>query len=60
MQNYCGNRFSSSYPQVIKSEMVSELHHQASYPSVQFSSLSCVKLFPTPWTAAHQASLSLD
>ena len=31
-------------------------------PSVQFSSvqsLSCVWLFATPWTAAHQASLSI-
>ena len=27
--------------------------------SVQFSSLSCVQLFVTPWTAAHQASLSI-
>ena len=26
---------------------------------VQFSSLSCVQLFVTPWTAAHQASLSI-
>ena len=26
---------------------------------VQFSSLSCVWLFVTPWTAAHQASLSI-
>ena len=25
--------------------------------SVQFSSLSCIWLFATPWTAAHQASL---
>ena len=25
----------------------------------QFSSLSCVQLFATPWTAAHQASLSI-
>ena len=33
-----------------------------SYHSVQFSSvqsLSCVRLFATPWTAAHQASLSI-
>ena len=32
------------------------------YLSVQFSSvqsLSCVRLFATPWTAAHQASLSI-
>ena len=29
------------------------------HPSVQFSSLSCVWLFATPWTAAHQASLSI-
>ena len=27
--------------------------------SVQFSSLSCVRLFATPWTAACQASLSI-
>ena len=27
--------------------------------SVQFSSLSCVQLFVTPWTAACQASLSI-
>ena len=27
--------------------------------SVQFSSLSHVRLFATPWTAAHQASLSI-
>ena len=27
--------------------------------SVQFSSLSHVRLFVTPWTAAHQASLSI-
>ena len=26
-------------------------------PSVQFTSLSCVQLFATPWTAARQASL---
>ena len=32
------------------------------FSSVQFSSvqsLSCVRLFVTPWTAAHQASLSI-
>ena len=28
-------------------------------PSVQFSSLSRVRLFATPWIAAHQASLSI-
>ena len=28
-------------------------------PWVVVQSLSCVPLFPTPWTAAHQASLSL-
>ena len=28
-------------------------------PSVQFSSLSHVRLFATPWTAAHHASLSI-
>ena len=27
--------------------------------SVQFQSLGCVWLFATPWTAAHQASLSI-
>ena len=27
--------------------------------SFQFSSLSCVQLFATPWTAAHQAPLSI-
>ena len=26
---------------------------------IQFSSLSCVRLFVTPWTTAHQASLSI-
>ena len=34
----------------------------ATIPSIQFSSvqsLSCVPLFVTPWTAAHQASLSV-
>ena len=33
-----------------------------SFPRVQFSSvqsLSCVRLFVIPWTAAHQASLSI-
>ena len=33
------------------------------FPDIQFSqsvqSLSCVRLFETPWTAAHQASLSI-
>ena len=29
------------------------------FPSVQFSSLSCVQLFVTPWTAACQAYLSI-
>ena len=30
------------------------------FPKCQFSqSLSCVQLFVTPWTAAHQASLSI-
>ena len=27
--------------------------------SVQFQSLDCVRLFATPWTVAHQASLSI-
>ena len=27
--------------------------------SVQFTSFSCVRLFATPWTTAHQASLSI-
>ena len=40
-------------------QMLSGLHP---YPSVQFSSvqsLSCVRLFATPWIAARQASLSI-
>ena len=33
---------------------------QVTFASVQFSSLlSCVRLFPTPWTASHQTSLSI-
>ena len=38
------------------------MHAWSSSSSVQFSSgqsLSCVRLFPTPWIAAHQASLSI-
>ena len=35
--------------------MVTSRIHGAS----QFSSLSCVQLFATPWTAAHQTSLSI-
>ena len=37
-------------------------HGLVSYSLLQFSSvqlLSCVQLFVTPWTAAHQASLSI-
>ena len=37
-------------------------NRQSSHPSTQFSSvqlLSCVRLFATPWIAAHQASLSI-
>ena len=37
-------------------------HHKHQYVENQFSSvqlLSCVRLFATPWTAAHQASLSI-
>ena len=33
--------------------------HRVSFSSVQFSSLSHVQLFVTPWTAAHRASLSI-
>ena len=33
------------------------LHNSIQFSSVQ--SLSCVRLFVTPWTAAHQASLSI-
>ena len=33
------------------------LHNSIQFSSVQ--SLSCVQLFVTPWTAAHQASLSI-
>ena len=33
--------------------------HVHSINSVQFQSLSCVWLLVTPWTAAHQASLSI-
>ena len=43
-------------------QMVYHLSHQRS-PSFEFSSvqsLSCVQLFATPWTAAHQASLSIN
>ena len=39
-----------------------QLNYQGSPSSVQFSSvqlLSCVQLFVTPWTAAHQSSLSI-
>ena len=39
-----------------KEEIVSLLLVSTSVQSVQ--SLSCVRLFATPWTAAHQASLS--
>ena len=37
-------------------------YHQSAHCKYQFSSvqsLSCVRLFETPWTAAHQASLSV-
>ena len=27
--------------------------------SVQFSSVTCIRIFSTPWTASHQASLSI-
>ena len=36
------------------------LRHQGnSFPPSSIQSLSCVQLFATPWTAAHQASLSI-
>ena len=38
---------------------ISSYTYQIIYLSVQFSSLSRVWLFVTPWTAAHQASLSI-
>ena len=33
--------------------------NESAFSSVQFSSLSSVQLFATPWIAAHQASLSI-
>ena len=35
------------------------VHDYQNYTSIQFSSLSHIRLFATPWTAAHQASLSI-
>ena len=37
--------------------MFNIISHSVQFSSVQ--SLSCVRLFATPWTAAHQASLSI-
>ena len=53
-----GNLHSTCQPQVTSSF---DLHLSICVSSPQFSSvqsLSCVQLFATPWTAAHQASLT--
>ena len=51
------------YPEVISTPSAPSQILPTVYPaSVQFSTvqlLSCVPLFVTPWTAAHQASLSI-
>ena len=45
-------------PFVLHSEHIMKWHFSASF-AVQFSSVSRVRLFETPWTAAHKASLSI-
>jgi len=39
-------------------QILYHLSHQGS-PNLSVQSLSCVRLFATPWTVAHQASLSI-
>ena len=44
------------------SSSIDSIYNQIMLRDIQFSSvqsLSCVRLFVTPWTAAHQASLSI-
>ena len=36
-----------------------QYHNKISLHTCSVQSLSCVRLFPTPWTSAHQASLSI-
>ena len=48
--------------QILKDDVVKVLHSICQQIWKKFSSvqsLSCVRLFVTPWTAAHQASLSI-
>ena len=47
-------RLQSMRPQRVRHDLVTK---QQQHQSVQ--SLSCIKLFATPWTAAYQASLSI-
>ena len=45
---------------VINNPIITALMSSSPFMAVQFvQSLSCVRLFVTPWTAAHQASLSI-
>ena len=49
-------------PRTDKTARTNRLIHYHSWKLQQFSSvqsLSCVQLFATPWTTAHQASLSI-
>ena len=39
---------------------VSQMYVQYTYTCVCAQSLSCVQLFVTPWTVAHQALLSME
>ena len=40
-------------------ELSTLIHSYLCFPIQSVQSLSCVQLFATPWTAAHQASLSI-
>ena len=59
------SRVWSIYPDYRKNRLLNVMnltHYWKSFGKFQFSSvqsLSCVWLFSTPWTAAHQASLSI-
>ena len=44
---------------IVKAMVFPVVMYGCEFSSVQFSSLSRVRLFATPWTAAHQASLSI-
>ena len=51
------NIFLNDFVDIIKYNTVSQIRHYLQFSSVQ--SLSRVRLFVTPWIAAHQASLSI-